>query len=77
MGLKLEPFGFQAATDRSILCQEKRNMKSLHPFMDKPSLHQLAVVARRAEEHVARGEDAVYARLHPVTCCLLRTWYLV
>ena len=41
MGLKLKPFGFQAATDRSILSQEKN--ETFVPFMDKPPLRQLAV----------------------------------
>ena len=34
------------------------------------------VLCAEIAEHVSRGEDAAYARLHPVTCCLLRTWYL-
>ena len=30
MGLKLKPFGFQAATDRSILSQEKKNLCTIY-----------------------------------------------
>ena len=52
MGLKLEPFGVQAATDRSILCQEKRKWNGIQKKRETRGERKICIIFEPESLHI-------------------------